>query len=257
MNTIIHLKNVSRSISGKKILKNISWRIHKGEQWAVLGENGSGKTTLLNVVSGYLFPSKGRISVLGHEFGTADLREMRKMVGLVSSHLPERVPQSLTCFEVVLSGKYSTFGIYDRFGKKDKSHAKKLLGLLGCSKLAKRNFQELSFGEKQRILIARALMGTPLLPLLDEPTAGLDLKSREVLLRNIEKICRGGKTTVVQVTHRVEEIMPSITHVLMLKNGKILAKGQKGKVLKARNLSRLFGIRVKVEKKQGRFWIRA
>ncbi len=171
MNTAytIEVKNLSYRRDDKTLLSGIEWKVRKGEHWALLGLNGSGKTTLLNMITGYLWPTTGVISVLGETYGSVDLREMRKSIGWVSSSLQEKLYASDKAQVVVLSGKYATIGLYDKPDEKDYEQASELMKRLGCSHLWDRTYQTCSQGEKQKLLIARALMANPRLLILDEP----------------------------------------------------------------------------------------
>src|SRR3989338_10822861 len=169
MTPIIELQNISLYLGKTQILKDISWNIEKGDHWALIGPNGAGKTYLLKIISGSLWPSSGKVKVLGKEFGKADLRELRGRIGWVSSFLVEKIPANEDIIEIVISGKFASFGIYSEITEKDRITAKSLLKLMGCEHILERNFNVISQGEKQKILIARALMAEPLIILFDEP----------------------------------------------------------------------------------------
>ena len=155
------MQNVSWRIDGKYILKEINWTVNKGEHWAIIGLNGSGKTSLLNLITGYNWPSKGEISVLGRHFGEYDIRELRKRIGLVSSFFQEKFYAAETAEEIILSGKFATIGLYDRTNRKDAETAVRLLKKMQCAHVAKQEYRTLSQGEKQKVLIARALISSP------------------------------------------------------------------------------------------------
>lgn len=154
----------------------------------LLGLNGSGKTTLLNMINGYIWPTQGTVSVLGHRFGQVDLRDLRKLIGCVSSSLQEKLYGSDKTQLVVISGKYATIGLYEQLSEEDTSRAEALMRTLGCGHLWDREFRTCSQGEKQKVLIARALMADPQILILDEPCNGLDLFSRERLLDSIHEL---------------------------------------------------------------------
>ncbi len=239
MNSIIELQNISMFRGKTQILKDISWNIRQGEHWAFIGPNGAGKTSLLKIVSGNLWPSSGKVKVLGKEFGKTDLRELKKKIGWVSSYLVENVPGNEKVIEVIISGKYSSFGVYEKITEKDKKQAERLLRFLKCDYIKDRTFDVISQGEKQKVLIARALISNPLILLLDEPCIGLDMKARRDFLDSISKICKQKKTTVVYVTHHIEEIVNEIKNALLLKDGKVFMKGKRD-ILNEKNLDRLF-----------------
>ena len=240
MNSIIELQDISLYRGKTQILKDISWNIKKGEHWALIGPNGAGKTSLLKIISGNLWPSSGKVKVLGKEFGKADLRELKKKIGWVSSFLNEKIPQNENIIDIIISGKFASFGVYEKITEKDRKKAKGLLRLMNCDYIIGRNFNIISQGEKQKVLIARALMAEPLILLLDEPCIGLDMKARENLLASISKLCRESKTTIIYVTHHIEEIIKEIDNAFLLKDGKSFLQGRKKDVLNKDNIKKMF-----------------
>ena len=172
---IIRMKSVSWIVGEARILRDINWMVRRGEHWAIIGLNGSGKTSLLNMVNGYVWPSDGEISVLGRRFGRCDVRDLRRKIGWASSSLQEKFYAGETAEEIVLSGRFATIGLYDEPGKKERERARALLDLFHCGHAAMQPYWSLSQGEKQKVLIARALIQNPRLLILDEPCAGLDI----------------------------------------------------------------------------------
>lgn len=254
---ILSLEGIHLERGGTVILDGLSWRVRPGEHWAVVGPNGSGKTTMLKVATGAMWPTEGEVWGLGSKYGTVDLREHRKRIGWVSAALGEWMLSGEPAIDVVVSGYYATFGIYDKPTAADRERAAELLDFLGCAAIADRKYDLLSQGEKQKVLVARALMAKAELLILDEAAAGLDLSAREVLLTAVEWIARQpGGPTLIFVTHHIEEIMPSFTHALVLKAGKILAAGPKGEVLTGPVLTEAFGLHIEVDDRHGRFWAR-
>lgn len=238
---IIHMHHVSWRNGGRDILRKIDWTVKKGEHWALVGLNGSGKTTLLNIVNGYLWASKGEVSVLGKQFGQYDIRELRKKIGWISSSLQEKFYAGETAEEIVLSGRSATIGLYEKPKAKDIENAKRLLRRFKCSPVAQQPYWTLSQGEKQKVLIARALAGSPRLLVMDEPCEGLDVLARERILSLIELMSRGASApTLIYVSHRIEEILPVFTHTLLLRRGRIHSQGKTGEVLTRKNLSDFF-----------------
>ena len=253
----ISLKNIKFLRNKRTILDNISWDIRAGEHWTVLGANGSGKTTLLQLMAGYLWPTEGSVTVLGERFGETDLRELRKRIGWIGSFLQASVPPSQKPLDFIVSGKYATLGIYDKPEEKDYADARRLAARLRVDHILDLPYAVLSQGEKQRLLIARALIHSPRLLILDEPCGGLDLVSREQLLWTLEDLGRTpGGPTMVLVTHHLQEIMPAFTHVFLLKSGRRAAGGPKEAVLKSTILSDVFGIPIEAESSNGRYWSR-
>ncbi|WP_126428379.1 ABC transporter ATP-binding protein [Brevibacillus marinus] len=252
---IIDLKQVSW-VRDKTILRDITWQVAAGEHWSLVGLNGSGKTTLLNIINGYIWPTKGEVSVLGEKFGRCDLRELRKQIGWVSSSLQERLYGQQTAEEIVLSGKFASIGLYDHIAEEDREQAAELLASFGCAPLLQRPYETLSQGERQKVLIARALMAKPRLLILDEPCNGLDLIARENLLAMIGQIAaRAESPTLLYVTHHIEEILPCFSHTLLLRRGEIYKAGSTQEVLTTSNLSQFFEIPVHVERRDQRFWV--
>lgn len=253
---ILTLKKVSWKRGDTPILKEISWNIHSQEHWCLLGLNGSGKSTLLQLLNGYVWPTSGEIEVLGKKFGTYDLRQLRKEIGLVSSSLQQQLRGGDTALEIVLSGKHASLSLYEPKLQEEIEQAKALLEQFGCTHLEHRPYQVLSQGERQRILLARALMASPRLLILDEPTTGLDFIAREKLLLYIETMAKQPNSpTIIYVTHHIEEILPCFTHTLLLKNGSIFDSGQTQDMLGPELLSRFFEIEIQLEHVMGRHWL--
>ncbi len=253
---VVHMQGVSWRREESCILSDINWRVEPGEHWAIVGLNGSGKTSLLNMITGYIFPSEGEVSVLGREFGAYDLRELRKSIGWVSSALQERLLTSETVGEIVLSGKFASIGLYDKTNKKDLERAENLMGQFGCLSLVKRRYATLSQGEKQKVLIARALMNSPRVLILDEPCTGLDIFARESLLILIGRLSETGNApTLFYVSHHVEEILPVFGCTLLLRNGSVHSLGKTQQILTKSNLTDFFQRRVDVEWRKMRPWI--
>lgn len=256
MSSIIHLNDVSWKRDQKTILHHIDWQVNEGEHWAVLGLNGSGKTTILNMINGYIWPTNGKISVLGHPFGRIDLRDLRKSIGWVSSSLQERLHGNDRAQNVVISGKYASIGLYEKPDEEDYEKARKLMYRLGCGHLHDRLYQTCSQGEKQKLLIARALMASPQLLILDEACNGLDFLSREMLLSSIgELAAEPGAPHMLFVTHHIEEILPVFTHTLLLRRGEIYAKGRTKDVLNSESLSAFFETSVSINWQNNRAWL--
>ena len=256
MGLVIEARGIDFIRNSKYILKNINWSVKKGEHWAILGLNGSGKTSLLNMVNGYIFPSKGTMKVLGKKFGEFDLRELRKSIGWVSSAIQERFYGHEKTEEIVVSGKYASIGLWKEAEKEDLERARYLLDTLGCIELASRDYQTLSQGEKQKVLIARALMSSPELLILDEPCTGLDIFAREYLLEMIDRLARKKDgPNLIYVTHHVEEILPVFNNILLLQRGEIHSLGSSDKLLTDENLSDFFETSIKVERIKNRNWI--
>lgn len=256
MEEVIRIENVSYRRGENELLKDIRWTVRRGEHWAILGLNGSGKTTLLNVVNGYIWPTAGSVSVLGRAFGTVDLRELRTWIGWVSLSLQEKLYMSDKAEYIVASGKYATIGLYEKPSEADWAMADALMEQLGCLHLKGRTFQTCSQGEKQKLLIARALMASPKLLILDEPCNGLDLFSRERLLEAIGRLARSIEApTLLYVTHHTEEILPIFGHAMLMRRGEIFGQGPAGEWLTSGRLTEFFEAPVEAVRRDGRIWV--
>jgi iron complex transport system ATP-binding protein len=253
---ILEVSKLSIRRGTTRILRNIHWRVEPGQHWVILGANGCGKTSLLSALTGYLMSTTGDIAVLGSQFGQTDWRELRKHVGLVSSSIRQLMADTEPALETVVSGKYAMIDFWGRITRADRTRALSLLRQVECVHLADRPWVFLSQGERQRVLIGRALMANPRLLFLDEPCAGLDPAAREHFLDFLERLGRRKDKyapTLVLVTHHVEEIMPVFSHALVLKSGRVLASGPKSAVLNAENLSRAFHAPIRLRRNFGRY----
>lgn len=236
------------------ILRNVSWRIKRGQHWVILGANGSGKTSLLSALTGYLMPTEGEIELLGQRYGESDWRELRKSIGIVSSSVRQMMAEEEPALESVVSGKYAMIDFWGRPKQSDRAEAKRILRQIECFHLAERPWSVLSQGERQRVLIGRALMASPRLLILDEPCAGLDPAAREHFLAFVERLGRKrGAPALILVTHHVEEIMPVFSHVLILKAGEVVAAGTKAGCLTGKVLSDAFGADARLEESKSRY----
>lgn len=256
MEKILYYKNVFFKRDGRDILKNINWEIKKGENWALIGLNGSGKSTLLSMIPAYVFTTKGEVSVFGNVFGTCVWADIKEKIGFVSSTL-NNFSDSLnkqTLNNIVLSGKYNSIGIYQEISQADREKANRIIKDFKLTHLKLNKYSTLSQGEQRKTLLARAFMNEPSLLILDEPCSGLDIKARELFLKTLEENSKNN-IPFIYVTHQIEEIIPSISHVAILDNGEIVAQGDKYEVLTDKNLSKLYEIDIKVEWSNNRPWL--
>jgi len=256
---VLSLSGVAVVRDGATLLADVDWTVREGERWAVLGPNGAGKTTLLQVASAALFPSRGRVELLGEVFGQVDLGELRTRVGLSSALLADRIPVHERALDVVITASYGVIGRWrEAYDSADVTRAEDLLGRVGLRAFANRRFGTLSEGERKRVLLARALMTDPELLLLDEPAAGLDLGAREALMRLLTRLAADASSPpTVLVTHHPEEVPVGTTHALLLARGRAVAAGPVAEVLTGELLSRAFGLPLVVDHREGRFSARA
>lgn len=251
---LFRVSKLSVHRSGTRILDRIDWTVRQGEHWAILGANGSGKTSLLKALTGYMTPTKGEITLLDEEFGECDWRELRKHVGVVSASIAHLVHDEDTGEEIVIGGKNAMIGIWGRISSVDRSRAKRLLALLRVAYATERRWEVLSQGERQRVLIARALMAKPVLLILDEPCAGLDPVARERFLTDIARLGSQKKgPALVLVTHHIEEILPVFSHLLSLRKGRAVYQGTMKEGLTADNLEKIFNAKLSLSHSAGRY----
>lgn len=253
MASILEVNNLRVTRGRVEILRGIAWRVARGEHWAILGPNGSGKTSLLKALTGYLSPTAGEIALLGRRYGACDWRELRLQIGVVTSAFTASIPLAEPALDTVVSGKFAQLDLWHRVARADRAAALRLLRGVGLAALAAREWAYLSQGERQRVLIARALMARPRLLILDEPCAGLDPVARENFLGFIDRLARRrGSPVLVLVTHHVEEIMPAFTHALLLRDGAVLAAGPRAEVLSSAKLSATFGAALRLQRRGAR-----
>jgi iron complex transport system ATP-binding protein len=258
---VVRLDHVSVVRNGTTLLDDITWRVERGERWALLGPNGSGKTTLLRVAGSSLWPTRGSVEILGEQLGKVDMRALRTRIAVVSASVTRTLRPEIPAIEVVMTGRYAALETWwNEYDDADRQQAASLLasaGLVGPS-MAERPFGLLSEGERQQVLLARALMSRPELLLMDEPAAGLDLGARERMLARLAALAaEPGQPPLILVTHHLEEIPPGMTHVALLRNARLLAAGPIDDTLTSEAVSEGFGIVVAVERSGGRWSARA
>ncbi len=253
---VIDLAGVSVIRGGRHLLDSIDWRVRANERWVVLGPNGAGKTTMLQVASTYITPSRGTVRLLGVEHGKGDVRQLRRRVGYAGAGLADMIRGYLRAIEIVITGKHAAFvdSRWHEYDEHDWEIAEARLGRLQAAHLAERQFETLSAGEKQRVLIARSLMTNPELLLLDEATTGLDLGARERLIASLSDLAFDPQgPAVVLVTHHVEEIPPGYDHILMLSNGEVLADGPIEETVTDESLSECFQLTLRLQRHEDRY----
>lgn len=238
---------------GRTILKDIHLTIHEGEHWAILGPNGAGKSSLLAILAAYEWPTEGHVEVLGETYGRCDMNAMKRRIGVVNAAIARWLRPNAVGEEIVASGRYALLGPWRSYTDEDRELGRKALERLHAEDLAGSRFGRLSQGERQRILIARALVSDPDILILDEAAISLDPLARERLIADIESLHeRGGPTTIV-VTHHVEELPSTLTHALLLKDGKALAQGPIEETLTSEKLSQLFDAPATLTSEGGRY----
>ena len=258
---VVRLVGVAVVRDGVALLDDITWSVGQGERWALLGPNGSGKTTLLRVVGAGLWPTRGAVEILGERLGRVDMRELRKRITVVSASVARTLRPAQPALDVVLTGRHAALETWwHEYTDDDRSRASALLteAGFGGDLFAQRAFGLLSEGERQQVLLARALMGNSELILMDEPAAGLDLGAREGLLARLAALAAdSGVPPMILVTHHLEEIPPGVTHAALLRRGRLLVAGPVDDVLTDGSVSDAFGVSVVVEHRDGRWAARS
>ena len=241
-------RRVLACLAGRPVLQDLNLQLLLGQSTTVLGPNGAGKTTLVKLIDRSVYPivrSGSHLNLFGSS--TVNLWTLRSRLGVVSSELETRFPPQLSAWEVVLSGFFGSM----RLGRDQSPTTEQLtrggdlLQQLGLESVAKRPFAQLSDGQRRRLMIARALVHEPQVLVLDEPSRALDLKSCHQLLGTLRQLCRNG-TTVVQVTHRIDTIIPEMQRVLFMRDGRLCGDGAPEQQLQDQPLSHLFGTPLRV-----------
>jgi iron complex transport system ATP-binding protein len=253
---VLQLRRVTFVRDEREILAPLDWKVEPGQRWLVLGANGSGKTTLLRIASLYEHPSAGTVDVLGERLGRVDVRELRRRVGYLSAALAAQIRLELRARDVVMTARYAALEPWwHRYTTADEARAENCLERMGVGWTADRPLGTLSSGEQQRVLLARTLMNEPGLLLLDEPSARLDLGGREQLVTALSELTLDpAAPPLVLVTHHLDEVPPGMTHVLMLRDGRVIAKGPLERTLNSATLSECFRMPLQLERRRdGRF----
>ncbi len=258
MNSVLRLDDVTLRRGENQVLDGITWSVASADRWVILGPNGAGKTSLITLCSARAHPTTGSVEVLGELLGEANTQELRIRVGLASAALADRIPPSETVRDLVMTATYGVTGRWrEEYESVDEIRADDLLSAFGMHAFADRAFETLSEGERKRVQIARALMSDPELLLLDEPAAGLDLGGREELLGALTELAGDRRSpAMVMVTHHVEEIPAGFTHVLLLREGKVVAQGRLADTLTSANLAKTYGLPLQLFAQDGRWTAR-
>ena len=255
----ILMEGVGVRRSGSWLLKDVDWRVERGEHWALLGPNGAGKSTLLMLADATEHPSEGAVTLLGERMGRTDVRRLRERIGAVEARLDRKLGEQYQVREIVLTGATGTrIPLWDRYDAAVQARATELVDLLDCTQIAEHPFGTCSQGERQRVLVARALMASPPLLLLDEPASALDLPAREALIAALEAAAAHDPSlSTVLATHHLEELPRTTTHALLLHAGEVVASGPVAETLTGEALSRCFAMPVELDHRGGRWWAHA
>lgn len=259
---ILELKDATVRRDGINILDRVSLAIHLNEHTAIIGPNGSGKSTFIKLIMQHILPlasKDGRAPVRMFGKDHWNMEQLRSKLSIVSSDLQNDFLHNtknghITGLETVLSGFFSSLRLFPHqtISNRMFEDAHKALSLIDSEHLAEKMLDEMSTGEIRRMLIARALVTLPDVLVLDEPTTSLDFVARHDFMEQIRNVIRSG-TTLILVTHHIEEVIPEIERIILLKQGKALFDGPKEDILTSSNLSEIFGHPVKLNAKNGHY----
>jgi iron complex transport system ATP-binding protein len=247
----LRLDRIGFDRAGRRILDDVSLEVQAADRWLVLGANGSGKTTLLRIAALYEHPTRGTVDVLGERLGRTDVRVLRRRIGYASAALASQLRPELTALDAVMTARFAALEPWwHRYDDHDRDRAFQCLRRMGVGELASRSLATLSSGEQQRVLLARTLMNEPSIVLLDEPSARLDLGGREQLVAALGTLAADRTAPpFVMVTHHVDEVPPGVTHALLLRDGRAVARGPIDEVLTSKSLSDCFGLSLDLERR--------
>ncbi len=256
---LLEMKNISVLRGEHLALDRLSLRIGLGEHVCVLGPNGSGKSTLIRTITRENYPlarEDACMTILGRSLW--NVFELRSLLGIVSPDLLAACTSDATGLDVVLSGFFSSTRIFSNHSPQPehRRRAEASLARLAVAHLADRPVAQMSSGEAKRTLIARALVHEPQTLLFDEPGNTLDIAGQASLRETLRELARGG-LGILLVTHHVSEIIPEMERVVLLQGGRVLADGPKERILTDKQLTRLFGVPVKLFREDGYFHLHA
>jgi iron complex transport system ATP-binding protein len=259
MVNVLQLTDVSVVRGGTAILDSVTWSVDDDQRWVILGPNGAGKTTTLQIAAAVIHPTSGSAEILEEPLGGTDLFELRPRIGFASTAMARKVPGNERVIDVVMTAAYSVTGRWnEEYEDIDERRARRVLSEWKLDHLAERTFGTLSDGEQKRVQIARAVMTDPEILLLDEPAASLDLGAREELLQLLGGYAsEANSPAIIMVTHHVEEIPRGFTHVLLLKDARIVASGPMAESLTSETLSETFNLNIDLTESNGRYTARA
>lgn len=248
MEPYLDIRNAHVYNGNTKVFSGLNLQLFAGENTVILGPNGSGKTTLLKLLSRELYPvvrEDSYVKIYGSE--RVVIWELRSKIGFVSQDQQNQYDAHILGEDVVLSGFFGSVGLFQHqlISMQQRELALHMMEKLQIVDLRKRYYCHLSTGQQRRFLLARALIHSPGILIFDEPTNGLDVKATFQLLQMMSDLAEEGKTLLL-VTHHVQEIIPEITRTLLLKEGRIIADGNKHTLLTSKNLTHLYDTPVKV-----------
>lgn len=253
MKDIINVQDLCIFRDGVTILEDVNFLMNSDQHLAVIGPNGAGKSFLLAVLSADMIPSRGKVTILGKTFGKCSLWDIRKQVGFLSSRMMHWIDGKSSVWQVIGSAFFGAYGVKDPLSQYQEQAITRSLEFFGMLEFWTRVFQTLSDGEKRKVLLCRALVTEPGFLVLDEPCQGLDIKSRDYFLTDLDRI--GKKIPLIYVTHHLEELPNCIREIIFLKGGRVFAGGSKENLLTSDYLSELFDCRIEVVKRGEKYYM--
>ncbi len=258
---IIDFKNIYVNYDLNPVLKNINLQINEKEHWAILGANGSGKSTLIKLISNDLYPNT-KYKFSKNIFGKSrwSIFDLKKNLGIITNDLHnyfEKHGNFLSAYEVIISGYYSSIGVFKHqdFTNEQHKRALEVLNYLEISHMKDKKVHQMSTGQLRRCVIGRALIHEPKAFILDEPTVGLDLKAQNSFIKLLQKLSK--TSSIIIVTHHIEEIFPEVSHIALIHNQTIYKQGLKKDILNSENLSTVFDIDLEIAKEKERYFIQS
>ena len=251
---LLDIHNVTAFQGDTQVFNQLNLSINHGESLAILGPNGSGKSTLMKLLTRDIYPvekTESYLRINGNE--RININELRKLIGWVSYDLQTHYPDYTTALDVVLSGFFGAFGMLYHHTEVTDQHiqqAKQTIDNLHLSALQERRYHDLSTGEQRRFLLARAMIHQPQTLILDEPTSNLDINASYQLIAHLRELYQKD-TAIILATHHIQEILPEIDRVVLMKAGKIIADGSKKQHLTSNTLSDLYDTPISVIEHQG------
>jgi iron complex transport system ATP-binding protein len=236
-------------------LIDVNWSVNRGSHAAVLGPNGCGKSTLLRAMTGYGHITSGRVTILNETLGKCEVHQLRRRMGIVDPKLVRLLDEGTTAEKLVATGFRGHLTImFDRPTTTELNAAREVLDEIGLGDRCQHDFHQLSSGQQSKVWLARALVNQPELLILDEPTAGLDIGARHVLLSSLAAMIEARpELTTLTVTHHLEDLPSAVNRLLLLKNGRTIADGNAAEILSDDQLSSTFECSLTVKRNNGRW----
>jgi len=244
--SVVSAENIDFRYARQPVIDGVSFSIEQAQRVAIIGPNGSGKTTLLKIINGTLVPDAGRMFVAGRETGLWKRREIARKVAIVPQETDVTFP--FYAEEIVMMGRFPHLKKYHFEDKNDYRIVHEAMEKTNTLAFASRRFDELSAGERQRVLIARALAQEPEILLLDESTVFLDLKHQAQFLSLLRQLNLSQRLTVMFVTHDINLAAQNASKIILLSSGKIYAIGEPADVITAANIKEVYDVNILVDR---------